>query len=129
MGFWFSDTEGSIGLQWLKQAGKATGLPVTVEVANVKHVYEALRMGVDILWIGARTTVNPFSIQEIADALQGVDIPVMIKTLSTPICRCGWGFERMNKVGITKLAVIHRGFSSHEKANTATNPNGKYLLS
>lgn len=114
---------GSIGLQWLKQAGKATGLPVTVEVANVKHVYEALRMGVDILWIGARTTVNPFSIQEIADALQGVDIPVMIKNPVNPDLSLWMGaFERMNKVGITKLAAIHRGFSSHEKSKYRNKP-------
>lgn len=105
---------GSIGLEWLKKAGKATGLPVTVEVANVKHVYEALRMGIDILWIGARTTVNPFSVQEIADALKGVDIPVLVKNPVNPDLALWIGaFERLNQAGITKLAAIHRGFSHH----------------
>ncbi|MBL7784851.1 MAG: bifunctional 3-deoxy-7-phosphoheptulonate synthase/chorismate mutase type II [Chitinophagales bacterium] len=114
---------GSIGLKWIKEAGKATNLPVTVEVANVKHVYEALRMGIDVLWIGARTTVNPFSVQEIADALQGVDIPVMVKNPVNPDLALWMGaFERLNKAGITKLAAIHRGFSSHEKSKYRNRP-------
>lgn len=114
---------GSIGLKWIKEAGKATNLPVTVEVANVKHVYEALRMGIDVLWIGARTTVNPFSVQEIADALQGVDIPVMVKNPVNPDLALWMGaFERLNKAGINKLAAIHRGFSSHEKSKYRNRP-------
>ena len=75
---------GSVGLQWLQTVKKETGMKTTVEVANVKHVYEALKMGVDMLWIGARTTANPFSVQEIAETLQGVDIPVMIKNPVNP---------------------------------------------
>ena len=75
---------GSVGLKWLKDAGFDNNLPVAVEVANVKHVYEALRAGIDILWIGARTTVNPFAVQEICDALQGVDIPVLVKNPINP---------------------------------------------
>ncbi len=114
---------GSIGLQWIKEAGRATGLPVMVEVANVKHVYECLRTGIDILWIGARTTVNPFSVQEIADSLQGVDIPVIIKNPINPDLALWIGaFERFNKAGITKLAALHRGFSSHEKTKYRNRP-------
>jgi len=105
---------GTVGLKWLKAAGEATGLPVCVEVANVKHVYEALRTGIDILWIGARTTVNPFAVQEIADALEGVDIPVMVKNPVNPDLGLWIGaFERLHRAGITKMAGIHRGFSYH----------------
>jgi len=108
---------GSVGLKWLKEAGTALQKPVATEVANVKHVYEALRMGIDILWIGARTTVNPFAVQEICDALQGVDIPVLVKNPINPDLELWIGaFERLNRSGITKLAAIHRGFSTHEKS-------------
>ena len=108
---------GSVGLKWLKEAGIEIGKPVATEVANVKHVYEALRMGIDILWIGARTTVNPFAVQEICDALQGVDIPVLVKNPINPDLELWIGaFERLNRSGITKLAAIHRGFSTHEKS-------------
>ncbi len=114
---------GSVGLKWLKQAGKETGLPVCVEVANVKHVYESLRMGIDILWIGARTTVNPFAVQEIADALRGVDIPVMVKNPVNPDLALWMGaLERLNQAGITKLAGIHRGFSTYGKSKYRNNP-------
>jgi 3-deoxy-7-phosphoheptulonate synthase len=108
---------GSVGLKWLKEAGASIGKPVATEVANVKHVYEALRMGIDILWIGARTTVNPFAVQEICDALQGVDIPVLVKNPINPDLELWIGaLERLNRSGITKLAAIHRGFSTHEKS-------------
>jgi chorismate mutase len=114
---------GSVGLKWLKDAGSEIGLPVTVEVANVKHVYEALRNGVDIIWIGARTTVNPFAVQEICDALQGVDIPVMVKNPINPDLELWIGaFERLNQAGITKLAAIHRGFSTYEKTRFRNKP-------
>ena len=107
---------GSQGLRWLKDAGNAINKPVATEVANVKHVYEALRMNIDILWIGARTTVNPFAVQEICDALQGVDIPVIVKNPINPDLELWIGaFERLNRAGITKLAALHRGFSTHEK--------------
>ena len=90
---------------------------MAVEVANVKHVYEALKHGVDIIWIGARTTANPFAVQEIADALEGVDIPVMVKNPINPDVDLWIGaLERFNNAGITKLAAIHRGFSSYEKS-------------
>lgn len=107
---------GEEGLQWLIQAKKETKLPVTTEVANAAHVEACLKAGVDILWVGARSTVNPFSVQEIADALKGVDIPVMVKNPVNPDFELWLGaLERLNKAGITKLAAIHRGFSSFEK--------------
>ncbi len=106
---------GEEGLKWLVQAGKRTGLKVTTEVANARHVEQALNQGIDVLWIGARTTVNPFSVQEVADALKGVDIPVMVKNPINPDLALWIGaLERINKAGITKLAAIHRGFASTE---------------
>jgi len=114
---------GSIGLQWLKRAKEETGLPTTVEVATGKHVEEALKAGVDILWVGARSTVNPFTVQEIADALKGVDIPVMVKNPVNPDLSLWVGaIERINQAGITKLAAIHRGFSSYEKTAFRNEP-------
>lgn len=107
---------GSIGLKWLKDAGLKNNLPVTVEVATPKHVEEALSAKIDVLWIGARTTVNPFLVQEIADALKGVDIPVMIKNPINPELELWLGaIERISKAGITCIAAIHRGFSTYEK--------------
>jgi chorismate mutase len=107
---------GADGLKWLIQAKQETGLPVTTEVATAAHVELCLKAGVDILWVGARTTVNPFSVQEIANALKGVDIPVMVKNPVNPDLELWIGaLERLNKAGITKLAAIHRGFSSFEK--------------
>jgi chorismate mutase len=114
---------GSIGLEWLKRAKEETGLPTAVEVANAKHVEEALAAGVDILWIGARSTVNPFTVQEIADALKGVDIPVLVKNPVNPDLQLWVGaLERINKAGITKLGAIHRGFSSFEKSAFRNEP-------
>jgi len=114
---------GSPALKWIKKAGVATGLPVTVEVANVKHVYEALRMGIDILWIGARTTVNPFAVQEIADALRGVDIPVLVKNPINPDLKLWIGaLERLNQAGISKLGAIHRGFSTYNDKKYRNTP-------
>jgi chorismate mutase len=107
---------GEEGLKWLIRAKQETGLPVATEVANASHVEACLKAGVDILWVGARTTVNPFSVQEVADALKGVDIPVMVKNPINPDVELWLGaIERLNKAGITKLAAIHRGFSSFEK--------------
>ena len=105
---------GVIGLKWLKKVKEETGLKTTTEVANRNHVFEALKHGVDVLWLGARTTVNPFSVQEVADALEGVDIPVIIKNPINPDLKLWIGaIERIYKAGITKIAVIHRGFSHH----------------
>jgi chorismate mutase len=114
---------GSIGLQWLKRASQETGLPTAVEVATARHVEEALAAGVDVLWIGARSTANPFTVQEIADALKGVDIPVMVKNPVNPDISlwCG-ALERLNNAGIKKLAAIHRGFSSYEKTAFRNEP-------
>ncbi len=107
---------GSIGLEWLKLAKQETGIMVSTEVANVKHVYEALRMGVDIIWIGARTSANPFAIQDIADALKGVDIPVFVKNPINPDVDLWMGaIERIQGAGITRVGAIHRGFSTFDK--------------
>ncbi len=114
---------GSIGLKWLDRAKQETGLPTAIEVATGKHVEEALNAGVDILWVGARSTVNPFTVQEIADALKGVDIPVMVKNPVNPDLSLWIGaLERINNAGITKLAAIHRGFSSFEKSAFRNEP-------
>ena len=114
---------GSIGLEWLKRAKAETGLPTAVEVATAKHVEEALKAGVDILWVGARSTANPFTVQEIADALKGVDVPVMVKNPVNPDLSLWIGaLERINNAGITKLAAIHRGFSSYEKSAFRNEP-------
>ena len=114
---------GSIGLAWLKRAKEETGLPTAVEVATAKHVEEALAAGVDILWVGARSTANPFTVQEIADALKGVDVPVMVKNPVNPDLSLWVGaLERINNAGITKLAAIHRGFSSYEKSAFRNEP-------
>ncbi|QIK54557.1 bifunctional 3-deoxy-7-phosphoheptulonate synthase/chorismate mutase type II [Dysgonomonas sp. HDW5A] len=107
---------GSEGLSWLKRVKKETGMYVSTEVATQKHVYEALKYGVDLLWIGARTTANPFAVQEIAEALQGVDIPVLVKNPVNPDLELWIGaLERLSNVGLTKLGAIHRGFSSFDK--------------
>lgn len=107
---------GSEGLVWLKKVKQETGMYVSTEVATQKHVYEALKYGIDMLWIGARTTANPFAVQEIAEALQGVDIPVLVKNPVNPDLELWIGaLERLSKVGLTKLGAIHRGFSSYDK--------------
>jgi len=114
---------GSIGLEWLKRAKAETGLLTAVEVATAKHVEEALAAGVDILWIGARSTANPFTVQEIADALKGIDIPVLVKNPVNPDISLWIGaLERINNAGITKLGAIHRGFSSYEKSSFRNEP-------
>lgn len=107
---------GSVGLAWLKRVKKETGMYISTEVATKEHVRQALDAGVDILWIGARTSVNPFAIQEIADALQGVDIPVLIKNPVNPDLELWIGaIERIYGAGIRRIGVIHRGFSSYDK--------------
>ena len=107
---------GSPALKWMMQAEKETGMYMTTEVATEKHVYEALKYGVDMLWIGARTTANPFAVQEIADTLRGVDIPILIKNPVNPDLELWIGaLERLYNAGIRKLGVIHRGFSTSDK--------------
>lgn len=107
---------GSPALRWLMQAKKETGMYMATEVANEKHAYEALKFGVDMLWIGARTAANPFAVQEIADTLNGVDIPILIKNPVNPDLELWIGaIERLYNAGIKRLGVIHRGFSTSDK--------------
>ncbi len=107
---------GSIGLDWLQIVQKELGMQVATEVANVKHVYEALRYGVDIIWIGARTSANPFAMQEIADALKGVNIPVFVKNPVNPDTDLWMGaIERIQQAGVRHVGAIHRGFSTFDK--------------
>lgn len=111
------------GLPWLKKVKEQYGMLTAVEVANVKHVYESLKAGIDILWIGARTSANPFAVQEIADSLRGVEIPVMVKNPINPDIELWIGaLERLNQAGIRKLAAIHRGFSVYTKSLYRNNP-------
>lgn len=107
---------GTVGLDWLSSVKKETGMLTATEVANVKHVYAALRAGIDILWVGARSTANPFAMQEIADAIQGVDIQVLVKNPINPDIELWIGaIERLRKAGITDIGAIHRGFSNYDK--------------
>ena len=107
---------GEPGLAWLQRVKQETGMYVTTEVATAKHVEAALNAGMDMLWIGARTCANPFAMQEIADALAGVDIPVLVKNPVNPDLEL-WigGMERLNNAGVKRMAAIHRGFSSYDK--------------
>lgn len=114
---------GSDGLHWMQRVQKELGMKVSTEVANVKHVYEALKAGVDMLWIGARTTANPFAMQEIADALKGTDIPVLVKNPVNPDVELWIGaLERLNMAGLKKIGVIHRGFSTYGKHKYRNTP-------
>lgn len=111
------------GLSWLKRVKKETGMYVTTEVATKDHVFEALKAGIDILWIGARTSANPFAVQEIADALKGVDIPVLIKNPINPDLELWIGaIQRIYNAGIRRIGVIHRGFSSYDKKMYRNSP-------
>ena len=105
---------GPEGLQWLARVKKELNMPVATEVATAAHVEAALSAGIDLLWVGARTTTNPFAVQELADALRGVDIPVLVKNPVNPDLELWIGaFERLNNNGVTRLGAIHRGFSSY----------------
>ncbi len=105
---------GAIGIGWLAKARESTGLPIAVEVANTTHVEEALSHNVDILWVGARTTANPFSVQEIANALKGTNSTVLVKNpIHEDVELWTGALERLNQAGIEKLAMIHRGFAQH----------------
>lgn len=107
---------GEEGLRWLKQAKDEYGLLVATEVATAAHVNAALENDVDVLWVGARTSANPFAMQELADALKGVDIPVLVKNPVNPDLELWIGaLQRINNAGIKRIAAIHRGFSSYEK--------------
>jgi len=120
---------GSEGLPWLKRVKEETRLLVATEVAKAEHVKQAIDAGVDILWIGARTTVNPFSVQEIADALKGHDIPVLVKNPINPDLQLWIGaLERINQAGITKLGAIHRGFSPMSESQYRNDPKWKLAI-
>ncbi|MEM7299039.1 MAG: chorismate mutase [Bacteroidota bacterium] len=114
---------GVVGLKWLNKAKEETGLMTAVEVATAEHVELALKYNIDILWVGARTTVNPFSVQEVADALKGNDVPVLVKNPINPDLQLWIGaLERINGAGITKLGAIHRGFSAASGSQYRNDP-------
>ncbi len=120
---------GAVGLPWLQKVKEKTGLPITVEVAKARHVELCLEFGIDMLWIGARTTVNPFAVQEIADALKGVDIPVLVKNPINPDIGLWLGaVERLSTAGITELGAIHRGFSYLNETYYRNRPQWKLPL-
>ena len=104
------------GLAWMKRVKEELGMLITTEVATPRHVEAALEVGMDILWVGARTVANPFAMQELADSLHGVDVPVLVKNPVNPDLDL-WvgGLERINGAGIKRIGVIHRGFSSYDK--------------
>lgn len=107
---------GVAALPWLQQVKKETGMLVATEVATAKHVEEALKYGVDLLWVGARTTADPFAVQEIADTLKGVDVPILVKNPVNPDLELWIGaLQRINNAGIKRLGAIHRGFSTYDK--------------
>ena len=120
---------GEIGLKWLQKAKAETGLLTATEVATAAHVKLALEHDIDVLWIGARTTVNPFAVQEIADALQGTDKIVLLKNPVNPDLSL-WigGLERLYNANIKKLGVIHRGFSTYEKTKYRNNPEWQIAI-
>lgn len=108
--------QGEAALPWLQNVKKTTGMLVATEVATPEHVELALKYGIDILWVGARTSANPFAMQALADSLKGVDVPVLVKNPVNPDLDLWIGaLERINQAGITRLAAIHRGFSSYDK--------------
>lgn len=107
---------GTVGLPWLKRVQEELGMLVATEVATPKHVEACLESGVDILWIGARTTANPFAMQELADSLRGVDVPVLVKNPVNPDLELWIGaLERINGAGVKRMGAIHRGFSTYDK--------------
>ena len=117
------------GLKWMQRAKKEYGLKISTEVASEKHVFECLKYGVDLVWLGARTTANPFLVQEIADALKDTDIPVLVKNPVNPDIDLWIGaLERLNRAGIKKLGVIHRGFSTADKIKYRNDPQWQMAI-
>jgi len=117
------------GLPWLQKVKETTGMPLTVEVAKASHVELCLEFGIDILWIGARTTVNPFVVQEIAEAVRGVDIPILVKNPINPdLALWMGGMERFMAVGIKELGAIHRGFSNLGETYYRNRPHWQIAL-
>lgn len=121
---------GKPGLSWLRKVKERMNIPVACEVANSRHVAEALEYGVDVLWIGARTSVNPFSVQEIADSLAGTDTTVLVKNPINPDLALWIGaVERLQKAGIKDIGAIHRGFSTSHSSRYRNAPMWKLALS
>ena len=120
---------GTPGLKWLKEVRETYGMKVCTEVASEKHVLECIKYGIDIVWVGARTTANPFLMQEIANALEGTDIPVLVKNPVNPDLDLWIGaLERLNRAGIRKLGVIHRGFSTSASIPYRNDPGWKIAI-
>ena len=116
-------------LKWIAELKKELPVKFAIEVANPLHVEAALKYGIDILWLGARTTVNPFTVQEVADTLKGVDVPVLVKNPINPDFALWLGaFERLNKCGVEKLGAIHRGYSSFQKTKYRNVPMWKFPI-
>lgn len=120
---------GAPGLKWMQRAKREFGLKIATEVAGEKHVFECLKYGVDLVWLGARTTANPFLVQEIADALKDTDIPVLVKNPVNPDIDLWIGaLERLNGAGIKKLGVIHRGFSTSDRIKYRNSPDWQIAI-
>lgn len=120
---------GSVGLKWLQMVREETGLPIGTEVANAQHTEEALKAGLDVLWIGARSTASPFVVQEIADVLKGSDAVVMIKNPVNPDVQLWMGaIERVHQAGIKNIVAIHRGFTPFRETKYRNYPNWKNVI-
>ena len=120
---------GSIGLKWLQMVRQETGMPVGTEVANAQHTEEALNAGLDVLWIGARSTASPFVVQEIADVVKGTDAVVMVKNPVNPDVQLWLGaFERLSQAGIKNMVAIHRGFTPFRETEYRNYPNWKTVI-
>ena len=114
---------GEPALKWMEEVKKETGMLIGTEVATPKHVELAMKYGIDVLWIGARTSANPFAMQQLADAMKGLEVPVLVKNPVNPDLELWIGaLERINQAGIKKLAAIHRGFSSFDKSMYRNSP-------
>jgi|SRR5574344_864727 chorismate mutase len=120
---------GTVGLKMMQRVKNELGMKICTEVASEKHIFDCIKFGVDMIWIGARTTANPFLVQEIADALKDVDIPVFVKNPVNPDLDLWIGaLERLNQAGVKKLGVIHRGFSTSQKMNYRNDPGWRIAI-
>jgi len=120
---------GVTALPWLQKVKKQTGLKICTEVASTAHVFECMKAGVDMVWIGARTTTSPFVVQEIAEALRGTDIPVVVKNPINPDLKLWIGaIERLQQCGISDIAALHRGFSIYEKIQYRNEPRWQIAI-
>lgn len=120
---------GTVGLKWLQQVKRELGMYVCTEVASERHVYECIKFGIDMVWVGARTSANPFLMQEIAEALRDTDIPVLVKNPVNPDLDLWIGaLERLNRAGVKKLGVIHRGFSTSQKIQYRNDPGWRIAI-